>query len=101
MPIYDTPKPYLMNVQPVNSDSEIAEFGAKATGMQKALIEMKPYYGMFKEFDLAYLDGANPTGETVNGENANYRLHPPRNQNKCIRIYLERIVAKDDEQEEC
>ena len=30
----------------------------------------------------------------VNGENANYRLYPPRNQNKAIVLYFERISGR-------
>ena len=48
----------------------------------------------FKEFDVAYLDGTTPSGESVNGQNANYRLYPPRNQNKVIVIYFEKIIDK-------
>lgn len=62
--------------------------------MQKAIIERPIYEGVFKEGDKAYLDGATPTGETVNGENANYKLFPPRNQNKCIQLRFRRIDTK-------
>lgn len=62
--------------------------------MQKAIISRKKYEGIFKEFDKAYLDGINPKKETVNGANANYKLYPPRNQNKVIVIYFKRLTAK-------
>lgn len=62
--------------------------------MQKAVISKKDYEGKFKEFDKAYLDGITPDNETVNGENANYKLYPPRNQNKVIVIYFKRLTAK-------
>lgn len=62
--------------------------------MQKAVISRKDYEGKFKEFDKAYLDGITPDNETVNGENANYKLYPPRNQNKVIVIYFKRLTAK-------
>lgn len=32
--------------------------------------------------------------ENYTCQNANYRLYPPRNQNKCIVIYFERLVGK-------
>ena len=38
--IYDEPKPYIFNYQPVTSDSEIAEFGEKVKFM-KRLVMMK------------------------------------------------------------
>lgn len=94
IPIYDKPKMYMMNVQPISSYSDMQEFGEKAEQIQKAVIEYDKYFGKFKEFDVAYLDGANPENELINGENANYRLYPPRNQNKVIQIYFTRLVNK-------
>ena len=91
--LYDTPKLYRINVQPVSSYVDLVEFGEKATVMQRAVIDKK-YKDYFKENDLAYLDGATPDDEEVNGENANYRLYPPRNQNKVITIYFERLSGK-------
>ena len=124
--IYDKPQKYMMNVQPLSSEADIAEFGENVKQMQRAVIEYKKYFGEFKEFDMAYLDGNIPDeeeGTTVNVseledkgisildevkekyanaekltyyvcENANYRLYPPRNQNKVILLYLERLTAK-------
>ena len=94
IPVYDKPVEYMMNVQPLSSEADIAEFGENAKQVQRAVIEYKKYFGEFKEFDVAYLDGATPDGEEVNGENANYRLYPPRNQNKVILLYFERLTAK-------
>lgn len=94
IPIYDKPEPYMMNVQPISSEADIVEFGENAKQMQKAVIEYKKYFGKFKEFDVAYLDGATPDGEENNGDNANYRLYPPRNQNKVILLYFTRLTAK-------
>ena len=127
IPIYDKPVEYKMNVQPLSSEADIAEFGEKANQIQRAVIEYKKYFGKFKEFDVAYLDGVSPlsdggeyvvnvseldkeriklinqlkvknlaTGklEYYTCDNANYRLYPPRNQNKCIILYFERLVAK-------
>ncbi len=94
IPIYDKPQEYMMNVQPLSSEADIAEFGENAKQVQRAVIEYKKYFGKFKEFDVAYLDGVTPDGEEVNGENANYRLYPPRNQNKVILLYFERLTAK-------
>lgn len=91
--VYDTPKLYHFNVQPVSSQVDLVEFGEKASLMQRAVID-KRYKDVFKENDLAYLEGANPDGEEVNGANANYRLYPPRNQNKIVRIYFERLSGK-------
>jgi len=84
----------MMNVQPLNSEADMQEFGINVDQYQKAIIEKHIYYGKFKEGDVAYLDGATPEGEKENGYNANYKLYPPRNQNKCIRLTFERIHTK-------
>lgn len=127
IPIYSKPKMYMMNVQPISSSADIQEFGERAKEIQKAVIEYKKYINEFKEFDVAYLDGASPldeggefvvsvkdlndvsvrivdelkvsnlaTGEIdcYTAENANYRLYPPRNQNRCIVLYFERLTGK-------
>lgn len=90
---YDNPMPYLFNVQTTLTDSEIAEFGEKSTSMQRAVIPIA-YEGCFKEFDVAYLDGATPDGEKTPGSNANYKLLPPRNGNSVIIIYFEKLAGK-------
>ncbi len=89
---YEKPQRYEMNVQPLSSSSDIEEFGENANLIQKAVVEYDKYFNKFKEFDVAYLDGVNPNGEEINGEKANFRLYPPRNQNKCIILYFERLV---------
>lgn len=90
--IYEKPQEYEMNVQPISSSPDIAEFGENSNLIQKAVIEYDKYFNEFKEFDIAYLDGATPAGEKINGEKANFRLYPPRNQNKCIVLYFERLT---------
>lgn len=93
--IYDKPneKTYKFNYQPVSSDADIAEFGENAKIMKKAVIPIS-YQGQFKEFDRAYLDGVTPEGEENYGDNANYRLLPPRDGNSVIIIYFEKLTGK-------
>ncbi len=90
---YSTPQKFKFNVQPVSSYVDLVEFGEKASLMQRAVIPIK-YKNYFKENDLAYLEGQSPNDEEVNGQNANYKLYPPRNQNKVIIIYFERLSGK-------
>ena len=92
---YDKPnkESYKFNYQPVNTDADIAEFGENAKIMKKAVIPIS-YKGQFKEFDVAYLDGATPEGEANNGDNANYRLLPPRDGNAVIIIYFKKLTGK-------
>ena len=91
--LYEEPKKYYFNVQPVSSEVDLMEFGEKASMMQKAVISIS-FKNMFKENDVAYLDDVKPDGETKYGANANYRLYPPRNGNKVIIIYFERLAGK-------
>lgn len=91
--IYDEPKQFKFNYQPVSTDADIAEFGENAKMMKKAVIPIS-YQRQFKEFDVAYLDGATPEGEENYGDNANYRLLPPRDGNSVIIIYFERLTGK-------
>lgn len=91
--VYDKPQPYEFNYQPISSSADLMEFGEKANMMQKAIIPIE-YIDEFKEFDVAYLDGATPDKETIYGSKANYRLYPPRNQNSVIQIYFEKLAGK-------
>ena len=91
---YEKPECFEMNVQPISSYPDMQEFGENAQQVQKAVIEFDKYFGKFKQFDLAYLDGASPDGEKINGEKANYQLYPPRNQNKVILLYFKRLASK-------
>lgn len=91
--VYDKPKLYKFNVQPLSSDVDLKEFGEKANMIQKAVIPIS-YDGVFKENDVAYLNGVTPNGELKNGDKANYKLYPPRPQNMVITIYFERLAGK-------
>lgn len=91
--VYDAPKKYEFNVQPISSEVDLREFGEKSSMIQKAIIPIK-YKNIFKENDVAYLDDISPVGESSNGDRANYKLMPPRNQNMAIVIYFERLTGK-------
>lgn len=91
--VYDIPEKYSFNIQPVTSSSDIQEFGEKANRMKVAVITNRAKYeGKFKEFDCAYLDGATPEGEKVNGQNANYRIYAVQNQNVIIRVFFMKLT---------
>lgn len=90
---YKTPVLYEFNYQPISSYTEIMEFGEKARITQKAVIPIK-YKDIFKESDVAYLEGAKPDEKLSNGDNANYKLLPPRNGNSVIIIYFEKLTGK-------
>lgn len=48
----------------------------------------------FRQFDLAYLYGANPEGEEVYGDNANYIVRAYKPQNTKIMVLFEEIVKE-------
>ena len=91
--VYDTPVEYKFNYRGVSSQAEMVEFGEDAKLILRMVIPIS-YKNQFKEFDVAYLDDANPIDEIVNGANANYRLLPPRNGGSVIIIYMRRINGK-------
>ena len=62
--------------------------------MYKAIIGVERYKDVFHEGDKAYLEGAEPTNETVNGQNANYLVISVRPQYKAIQVYFEKITNR-------
>ena len=96
-PVYDKPVEYFFNIQPINSltasSSEIQSFGENINRMKVAVITNRAKYdNKFKEFDCAYLDGATPDKELVNGQNANYRVYSVQPQNVAIRVFFIKII---------
>ena len=64
---YNEPIEYEYNYQPVSSYLDIQEFGKDAANIQKMVLPISDK-GLFKEYDLAYLNGAIPyniTEDTV------------------------------------
>ena len=90
---YNTPVKYIFNYQPLTSYNDIQVYGKDATITKKMVIPIE-YAGVFKEYDVAYLDGATPNGEENNGDNANYVLLPPKEGNSAIVIYCQKIKGK-------
>lgn len=89
---FDTPKSYMFNYQPANGGMDIQLYGERTVKMYKAVIPYNLYAGKFNEGDVAYLEGVNPTGETQNGDNANYTVVGTMPQNKVIILYFEKII---------
>ena len=97
IPQYETPNsnPYRWNIQPVKIDSSTDSFGERKIKMKVAMLvgaDAQKFKEAFNEYDLAYLDGATPFGETIDGANANYRIYAVRPQNVALLIYFEKIV---------
>lgn len=106
---YDTPfrfvndqTPINVNYQPLNwktLQAYMSVYGETRSNVVQALIDYN-YEKVFKEFDLAYLYGATPKGETINGENANYIVKAFRRQNTKILVIFEEIIKNTNETEE-
>lgn len=92
--IYNEPQGYTFNVQPMNGALDMESYGLKCLQMQRAIIDYNTYFGVFKEDDVAYLDGVSPDGESSAGANANYRITAVLNQNKKIALIFERRTGK-------
>jgi len=90
--VFATPIAYLMNIQPLSDDARIELFGANAKKMFRALLIGTTYD--INEFDVAYLEGATPTGETIVGNNSNYIVKRVMVQNVSTIVYFESIKGK-------
>lgn len=97
-------KPYYFgraNYEPMNwrdLQSYMSAFGETSKRIVGLLIDYKDI-GKFGEFDLAYLYGATPEGEKVNGSNANYIVKSYKPQNTKIMVVFEELI-KDNSKEE-
>lgn len=86
-------KPFAMreNLAPVDSESEIKEYGERHFNMYKTITSKNVWYGRIKEGDVAYLDGVLPDGEEIYGCNANYRVESIRTHLTTMTIYFEKV----------
>ena len=98
IPVYDTPFYFgKVNYQPLtgkNLEAYMKEFGETQNSIISALIDYTDD-GKFKPFDVAYLYGANPEGEKVNGDNANYIVRAYKKKKKKIMVLFEEIVKEE------
>ena len=60
---YNEPVAYEMNYQPVSSYLDVQAFGKDATEIYKIVLPIKNK-DLFKEYDIAYLNGAIPYNQT-------------------------------------
>lgn len=90
--VYATPVSFQLNVQPLSEDDRIEMFGANAKKMFRAMIINRDVD--INEFDVAYLEGATPQGESNNGDNSNYIVRRVQRSNLATTIYFESIKGK-------
>lgn len=97
VPVYDTPKKYYFNIQPVTNTSNASAFGELIYRLKVAVIPKSEYMGVFNEYDLAYIDGCEPLDENFDGEKANYRIYAVQPQNAIIKVYFLKLVKGKEE----
>lgn len=85
-----------VNYQPLtgkNLEAFIQAYGETENNIVSCLIDYTDD-GKFKAFDLAYLYGATPENEEVNGFNANYKVRAYKPQNTKIMVIFEEIIKE-------
>lgn len=90
---YSKPEYYEFNVQPASGNTDIALYGEKISKMYKTVVSFPEYNNVFKEGDVAYLEGIIPENEVEGtyGRGANYKIVSVRPQNTVILIYFEKL----------
>lgn len=95
-PIVKYDVPYSLNcvLNSLSGSYDIVAFGDRIKNMAKTFLDYDEWIGKINEGDKAYLYGALPDGEVVNGENANYQIVAVLPQNLKIQIYFERLPVQ-------
>lgn len=86
----------MCNYMPVTGKTLYAymsAYGVTEKKLIKCVLDIK-HKDKIKKYDLAYLYGATPDGEEVNGANANYYVKSCVEQNTIISIVFEEIVKE-------
>ena len=88
-----------VNYQPLNRVKDLQaymrEFGETKNNVVSCLINYTDD-GKIKPFDLAYLYGATPKGESIYGSNANYIVRSYKPQNTKIMVIFEELVKEEN-----
>ena len=88
-----------VNYQPLTTkqlEAFMRAYGETENNIVSCLIYSKDR-NKFKIYDLAYLYGANPKNEEVNGANANYKVRAFKEQNTRIMVIFEEIIKDNNE----
>lgn len=86
-----------VNYQPLTTkqlEAYIKTYGETENNVVSCLIDYKDK-DKFNIFDVAYLYGATPESELINGANANYKVRAFKPQNTKIMVILEEIIKGD------
>ncbi len=99
--IVEYEKPFFfgnMNYQPLTwktLQSYMSVYGETQSNVVQLLVDISDA-DRISPFDLAYLYGTTPDGETVDGDNANYLVKACRPQNTKIMVILEEIIKNKE-----
>lgn len=95
---YDSPRPYrlnfgCLNLQPASGYLNTVAFGEQIEKKWILLADQRRFENVFHEGDLMYIDGNTPNmsdPDYKNGQDANALVVSVREQNRRIRIVLEK-----------
>lgn len=88
-----------VNYQPLTTkqmEAYMKAYGETENNIVSCLIDSKDR-NKFGIYDLAYLYGKTPKGETINGSNANYKVRAFKEQNTKIMVMFEEIIKDNNE----
>ena len=88
-----------VNYQPLTTkqlEAFMRTYGETENNIVSCLINSKDR-NKFRIYDLAYLYGANPKNEEINGSNANYKVRAFKEQNTRIMVIFEEIIKDNNE----
>lgn len=97
--VYDKPFYFgKVNYQPLTTkqlEAYMQEYGETESSVFSCLIDYKDR-NRIKEFDKAYLNGAKPDDEKVNGTNANYLVRAVKPQNTKVMVLFEKLIREEN-----
>lgn len=99
IPTYDDPISLgTLNYQPVTREEMYSfkqVYGEIGDKMIRLFLDAEDL-GKIREFDVAYLYGATPEDEEINGSNANYEVRLVVPQNNKILVVFDEIVKESE-----
>lgn len=92
-PLYEEPFLFQENLAPVDSESEIKEYGERHYNMFKSVVKKSKWISKINVEDVVYLEGVTPLNEVLYGSRANYRVESIRTYLDTMTIYFEKQQA--------
>lgn len=103
-PIYNAPRFYKMNYQPIEGDVTSAEYGQKKNARYQAFVERRYYQGKIKTGDRVYLSDESileselrdlALNDNMYCEKANYEVVAVLPQNIKMQIIFKKILDSE------